>query len=128
MSNGKKIVMLGWPLLLFILAACGSSEVRSDIPIRVPDSINLKMAQKEVNEAQEELEREKLEKLADYAPQEFVKAEQFIKDARTQLNDENEEPAYYSAAKGRAYLRLARSKKELEIARNQQKSLEEELK
>ncbi|MCS6985455.1 MAG: hypothetical protein NZM25_10080 [Leptospiraceae bacterium] len=107
--------------------SCGSGEVRSDIPIRAPETITLKMAQKEVAEAQEELEKEKLERLPEYAPQEFLKAEQFVRDARTELNEENEEPAYYHAAKAKAYLRLARAKKELEIARNQLKSLEEEL-
>lgn len=125
---GRKYLVFGVISAMVWLWACGSSEVRSDIPIQAPEKITLKMAQKEVNEAQEELEKERLEKLADYAPQEFVKAEQLVKEARTQINEENEEPAYYAAAKAKAYLRLARAKKELEVTRNQQKSLSEELK
>lgn len=107
---------------------CGSSEVREDLPIQIPEDIDTSQANQMVSNAQKMLEKAKAEKVNEAAPTEVLKAEQYVNAARKNLNEEEEVPAYFAAGKAIAYLKLAKNIQQLKNTEKKAKAVEAELK
>ena len=110
------------------LVYCGSSEVREDLPIQIPDDIDSSNAGKNVAEAQKELEQLKSQKLNEVAATEMLKAEEFVNTARKHLSEEEEIPAYFAAGKAKAYMRLAKDIKVMKTMDKRAEDAKKELK
>lgn len=126
--NMKKVISILVLLAAIFVVNCGSSEVREDLPIQIPEDIDTSQANQMVNNAQKMLDKAKADKVNEYAAEEILKAEQYINTARRALNEEEEVPAYFAAGKGIAYIKLARNIEALKKAQKHAKQVEAELK
>lgn len=104
----KKWLLPGLIATVLLGFNCGGTQVREDIPIQIPEDIDSSEAKNIVSEAQKDFDTLKNDKVNETSPEEYMKAEEYLKTARKFLNEEEEKQAYFAAGKARAYIALAR--------------------
>jgi hypothetical protein len=102
----RKLLFLSMIILLSGAFYCSGGQQRTDIPVTVPEDITLQNAKKIINEATKLLAKADKMRLGDIAPSEMLRARDLLKNARTQIADEEPEEAFYAAGKSKAYLEL----------------------
>lgn len=109
-------------LLLIAVSLCifslTSAAVYAD---RYPTS----EVQKLIKETEEKLESVKSEGAESYAPKEVTRIEDYIKEAKKQLEENERDIAYYEINKAMAFFKLISAKKELLDAETSLKNIQD---